>query len=134
MLLRERFQFGSMARRSSKTDMHSAKTVRPESVRPSCGRYPAEVPLATIEGAVVERVHAGENFHQRGFAGAVAADQADAVVGRDQPVRVFEEKFVAEAFSGAGKLNHGTGIYRLIKGAACATADMKYRTETQGND
>ena len=38
----------SMARRSSNTDMHSAKTVRPERVRPSCGRYPAEVPLATI--------------------------------------------------------------------------------------
>ena len=28
----------------------------------------------------------------------------------DQPVDVFEEEFVAEAFSGAGKLNHGTGL------------------------
>ena len=59
------------------------------------------------QAAVVERVHARENFHQRGLAGAVAADQADAVVGRDEPVRVFEEEFVAETFSGAGKLNHG---------------------------
>jgi hypothetical protein len=25
---------------------------------------------------------------------------------RDEPVRVFEEQFVAESFSGAGKLNH----------------------------
>ena len=66
---------------SSNTDMHSAKTVRPESVRPSCGRYPAEVPLAMIRAAVVECVHAGEDFHQRGLAGAVAADQADVVVG-----------------------------------------------------
>ena len=33
------------------------------------------------EGAVVERVHAGENLHQRGLAGAVGADQADAVAG-----------------------------------------------------
>ena len=38
------------------------------------------------------------------------ADQADAVAGRDEPVRVFEEKFVAEAFSGAGELNHGAGV------------------------
>ena len=49
----------------------------------------------------------GENLHQRGFAGAVRAHQADAVAGRDEPVGIFEEKLVAEAFSGAGKLNHG---------------------------
>jgi hypothetical protein len=28
-------------------------------------------------------------------------------VGGDKPIRVFEEKFVAETFSGAGKLDHG---------------------------
>ena len=62
------------------------------------------------ERAVVEGVHAGEDLHERGFAGAVAADQADAVAGRDEPVRVFEKEFVAETFSGAGKLNHGAGV------------------------
>jgi hypothetical protein len=31
-------------------------------------------------------------------------------VWRDQPVCVFEEKFVAETFSGAGKLDHGTDL------------------------
>jgi hypothetical protein len=31
-------------------------------------------------------------------------------MGRDEPVRVFEEEFVAETFSGAGKLDHGTGV------------------------
>ena len=36
--------------------------------------------------AVVERLDAGENLQQRGFAGAVGADQADAIVRRDQPV------------------------------------------------
>ena len=55
---------------------------------------------------------------QRGFAGAVGADQADAVAGRDQPVRVFEEEFVAEAFSGAGKLNHGLELSSHKAGAA----------------
>src|SRR5208337_4330281 len=63
--------------------------------------------LGDDQGAVVERVQAGENLHQRGFAGAVRADQADAVAGRDQPVGVFKKKFVAETFSGARKLNHG---------------------------
>ena len=73
------------------------------------------------ERAVVEGVHAGENLHQRGLAGAVAADQADVIVVGNQPVDVFEEQFVAEAFSGAGKLDHisfriRTGI--IVTGAA----------------
>ena len=97
----------SMACRSLNTVMHSAKTVRPESERPSCGKIAGGRAFGDDERAVVESVEAGENLHQRGFAGAVRADQADAVVGRDQPVDVFEKKFVAETFSGAGKLNHG---------------------------
>ena len=60
--------------------MHSAKTVRPESVSPSCGRYPAEVPLATVMRPVVERVDPAEDLQQGGLAGPVAADQANAVV------------------------------------------------------
>ncbi len=68
----------------------------------SCGR-----PLGDDERAVVEAVQAGENLHQRRLAGAVRAHQADAVVRRDQPVGVFKKKFVAETFSGAGKLDHG---------------------------
>ncbi len=63
--------------------------------------------LGDDERAVVEGVEPGKNLHQRGFAGAVRAHQADAVVGRDQPVGVFKKKFVAEAFSGARKLDHG---------------------------
>ena len=63
--------------------------------------------LGNDERAVVERVQAGENLHQCGFAGAVRAHQSDAVAGRDQPVGVFKKKFVAETFSGARKLNHG---------------------------
>ena len=50
--------------------------------------------------AVVQRVQAGENLHQRGLAGSVRAHQSDAVSGRDQPVGIFKEKFVAETFSG----------------------------------
>ncbi len=46
--------------------------------------------MATISDAVIEGVHAGENLHQRGLAGAVAADQADVVAVGDQPVDVFE--------------------------------------------
>ena len=38
------------------------------------------------------------------------ADQADALVRRDQPVEVFEQEFVAEAFAGAGKLDHAAFI------------------------
>jgi len=64
-------------------------------------------PLGDGKGAIVEGIHAGEDFHECGLASTVATDEADAVVRRNQPIRVFEEEFVAETFSGAGKLNHG---------------------------
>ncbi len=41
-----------------------------------------------------------EDFEERGFAGAVAADETSALVRRDEPVGVFEEEFLAEAFAG----------------------------------
>ena len=48
-LVQQRFEFLlPCLRRSSKTDMHSANTVRPESDKPSWGRYPAVVPLAMM--------------------------------------------------------------------------------------
>ena len=46
-----------------------------------------------VDGAVIERFDAGEDFEQRGFAGAVGADDADALLRRDQPVEVFETEF-----------------------------------------
>ena len=49
-------------------------------------------------------------FIKRGFPGPVAADQANVVVAGNEPVDVFEEKFVAETFSGARKLDHGTAL------------------------
>ncbi len=52
--------------------------------------------------AVVERLDAGEDLQQRGFAGAVAADEAGALIRCDEPVDVFKEEFWAEAFAGAG--------------------------------
>ena len=86
--------------------MHSAKTVWPESASPSCGKYPALMPLAGRDRAVVEGFEPGEDLHQGGFAGAVRAHQADAVFGRDQPVRSFKEQLVAVALSRRGQLNH----------------------------
>ena len=65
------------------------------------------MPLADADEAVIERFDPGEDLQQRGFAGAVRAHQADAVVGRDHPVSVFEEELVAETFPGGGQLNHG---------------------------
>ena len=58
------------------------------------------------ELAVVEGFDAGEDLEQGGFAGAVAADEAGALVGRDEPVGVFKEEFLAEALAGAGELEH----------------------------
>ena len=60
----------------------------------------------TGELAVVEGLDAGEDLEEGGFAGAVAADEASALVRRDEPVGVFEEEFLAEAFAGGGELEH----------------------------
>jgi len=62
------------------------------------------------ERAVVQRVQSGEYLHQCRLAGAVRAHQANAVVGRDQPVSILEKEFVAETFSGARQLDHGSGF------------------------
>src|SRR5215469_13709244 len=56
--------------------------------------------------SVVERLEPTQHFEQRGFAGAVAADKADAVLWRDQPVKVLKQDFWAEAFPGSGELDH----------------------------
>jgi hypothetical protein len=68
--------------------------------------------------AVVEGLDAGEDLEQRGFARAVAADQPGALVGRDQPVDVFEEEFLAVAFAGSGELKHHP-YFRTVA-ATCA--------------
>ncbi len=62
--------------------------------------------LDTGERAVVQGLQAGEDLEQRGFAGAVAADQAGALVRRDQPVGVFKQEFGAESLAGGGELKH----------------------------
>ena len=67
-------------------------------------------PLGDSQRAIVKRVHPGKSFHQGGLSGPVAADHTDVIAVGDQPVDIFEKKFMAEAFSGAGKLNHGTAI------------------------
>jgi hypothetical protein len=56
--------------------------------------------LVAGELAVVEGFDAREDLEEGGFAGAVAADEAGALVRRDKPVGVFEEEFLAEAFAG----------------------------------
>jgi hypothetical protein len=58
------------------------------------------------ELAVVEGLEAGEDLEQSGFAGAVAADEAGALVRRDEPVGVFKEELGAETFAGGGELEH----------------------------
>ncbi len=55
-----------------------------------------------------------EDLQQRRFARAVAADQASALVRRDQPVSVFKEEFLAESFAGGGELQHAPSIFSLL--------------------
>ncbi len=63
--------------------------------------------LHGVDAAVVQRLHAGENLEQRGLAGAVRADQADAVVRRKHPVQLLEQDPRAETLARIRKSNHG---------------------------
>ena len=69
--------------------------------------------LGEADRSVVERFHAAQNFEQRGFAGAVAADQAGALARRDQPVAVFKQELVAETFSGTLELDHVCVLFQF---------------------
>ena len=70
----------SMSRRSSKTDMHSAKTRAAGEREAILRKISGGRSFGDHEDAVVEGFHAGENLHERGLASAVAADKADAVM------------------------------------------------------
>ncbi len=59
--------------------------------------------------------HAGEDFHERGLAGAVAADQADAVAGSDEPVCIFEEEVCGRNVFRRRKAESYGWSYGLIK-------------------
>ena len=62
--------------------------------------------LRAHDAAVIERFDSGKHFQQRGFSRPISADHANAVVGCDQPIKIFEQQFVAEALSSARELNH----------------------------
>jgi len=66
----------SMAWSSSNTDMHSAKTVRPSWLS-RLGKVSGGDAFGARDGAVVERLATGKDFHDGGLAGAVGSDQAD---------------------------------------------------------
>ena len=62
------------------------------------------------DGAVVEGLASGENFHDGGLAGAIRSDQTDARFWRDQPVGVLEQELVAVALASGGELDHGSAF------------------------
>ena len=59
-----------------------------------------------VDAAVIEMLDSREDLEQGGFAGAIGANDADALFRRDEPVQVFKQDAGAEAFPGFGKLNH----------------------------
>ena len=46
--------------------------------------------LHHVDGAVIEPLDAGEHFQQGRLARSVGADNADALLRRDQPVQIFK--------------------------------------------
>ncbi len=69
------------------------------------GRFLRNVPDARLArhvgAALVGLVMAGDDFHQRGLARAVAADQADARAHRQRGARAVEDRAAAQAHGDA---------------------------------
>ena len=68
--------------------------------------------------AAVERKLAGDGAQQRGLAGAVAADQADAAARVDRQVGAVQQRAAAEADGDAGddEEAHGGGVIGPVGG------------------
>ncbi len=65
-------------------------------------------PLAAIELSAVQLLDARKHLQQRALARAVAADEAGALIRRDQPVGAFKQQFVSEALGSIGKVQHAS--------------------------
>ena len=61
------------------------------------------------ELAVIERDAAGDHLQQRGLAGAVAADQADALAVLDRQVGAIEQRMQAVGELGVAQRDQGHG-------------------------
>jgi hypothetical protein len=59
-----------------------------------------------LEGAVVERFKPGEDLHERGFAGAVGADERGFFFGADEPVGLEKQDARAKALAGILQREH----------------------------
>ena len=57
--------------------------------------------------ARIQRLDARQDLQHGAFAGAVGAHQADAIIGRNQPIHVLEQQLVPVALPRAGELQHG---------------------------
>jgi isoquinoline 1-oxidoreductase subunit alpha len=63
--------------------------------------------LLALDFAVVRQFQAGEDAQQRGLAGAVAADEADALAGFEREIRVVQERDVSERKLGVREGDEG---------------------------
>ncbi len=64
-----------------------------------------------LHAAVVERLEAGQHLHQRGFAGAVGADQRGSFLVSDQPVGLKKQDARTEALAGILQREHCISIF-----------------------
>ena len=64
-------------------------------------------PCVHLQQAVVELLQPGQDLQQRGLAGAVAADQADALAGLEREGGAVEQRHMAEGEVGVGEGQDG---------------------------
>ena len=81
------------------------KTVACGSRLGSCGDVGDAQVLLQLQGAVVGFFQSGQDFEQRGLAGAVAADQADALAGFQRKIRVVQQGDVPKSELSVKKCN-----------------------------
>ena len=101
----------SRRRRSCTPRTRSARKAR----APPAGGTRCVTPFWVVMDAGIEALDSRQHLENGRLARAVGAHDADAVVGRDQPVYVFKKDFGAVPFSRPGELDH-VGIRLILAG------------------
>ena len=70
------------------------------------GKVSAANVALPVGGSVIQAFDGSQDLQESGFASAIAADESDFVIGRDEPIEVLKQDLGTKTFTGLGELEH----------------------------
>ena len=89
--------------------------------------------LGLLHHAIVQQLEAGQDLHERGFAGAIGADQCGFFACTDKPVGLKEENTRAEAFAGFLEREHSSIFAEHLR-CGCIALRANLHRRAHGNE